>query len=225
MSSFGERVRTTLLAVAACAMAASLVHREFFARRALQPEASIRKPPDHVPEWRQLIDAGILLGDRSAPVTLIEFADLECPACRLFQVDVQAARTHFGTDLAVVFLHFPLPQHRFARPAARVAECADRQGRFDEFHNLVYEKQDSIGLKSWDSFAAESGVPDLTRFRKCAGDTASVSRIEAGVRIGKELAVAGTPTVLLNGWRFWNPPSRDELLRAIEAIKAGKEPE
>ena len=223
MSSF-ERVTTSVLTMAACAIAVSLIHREFFTRTE-QKSPATERPPEYVPEWTKLVEAGISLGDRNARVLLVEFADLECPACRLFREDVEVARKQFGKGFAAVFVHFPLPQHRFARPAARAAECANEQGRFDEFHGLIYEKQDSLGLKSWVSFASESRVPDLAHFDKCASDTVRVARIEEGVRLGKELAVAGTPTVLLNGWRYRSPPNRVELLRGIEMLAAGKMPE
>jgi protein-disulfide isomerase len=120
-------------------------------------------------------------------------------------------------------VHFPLPQHRFARPAARAAECAHDQGLFDKFQDLVYSKQDSLGLKSWISYAEEARVPELRRFERCVADTARVARIEAGILLDKQLAVRGTPTVILNGSRFWNPPSQTELLQAIAALKDGKQ--
>jgi len=68
-------------------------------------------------------------------------------------------------------------------------------------------------MRAFPNCGASSGV---------AG-TARVARIEAGILLGKQLAVRGTPTVILNGWRFGNPPSQTELLQAIAALKDGKQ--
>jgi protein-disulfide isomerase len=127
-------------------------------------------------------------------------------------------------QLATYFVHFPLPRHTFARPAARAAECASDQDRVLAFHDLLYEKQDSLGLKPWSSYASEAMVPDMTRFASCVTDTAIVARIEAGIALGKRLALRGTPTVLVNGWRFEHPPTQVELLQTIEALREGKQP-
>jgi len=223
VSSRVERAASSLLVLAACAVAVSLIHREFFVRSASGPLTTASKAPEFMEDWRQIVRTGIVLGNPQARVHLVEFADLECPACRSLQVGVRAARAEYGDDLAVVFVHFPLPQHRFARPAARAAECAYAQGLFDKFQDLVYSKQDSLGLKSWISYAEEARVPELRRFERCVADTAPVARIEAGILLGKQLALRGTPTVILNGWRFWNPPSQTELVQAIAVLKDGKQ--
>lgn len=222
-SSRAETASLWLLVLAACAVAAAVVRREFFGRRTPMRAVADSRPPEFVRDWPQILTAGIVLGSSSAKVQIVEFADLECPACRLFQDDLRAARAEFGDDVAVVFVHYPLPQHRFARPAARAAECAHDQGQFDLFQDLIYSKQDSLGLKPWASYAKDVRVPDLQRFAKCASDTTRVARIEAGVALGKQLAIPGTPTVIVNGWRFWNPPDRSELFRTVAALRDGKQ--
>jgi|SRR5688572_16280039 len=221
-SSRTESVSLWLLVLAACAVATAVVHREFFDRPTPRRAVDASRPPEFMDDWRQILSAGIVVGSPMAKVHIVEFADLECPACRLFQEDLHAARAQFGDDVAVVFVHYPLPQHRFARPAARAAECANDQGQFGVFQDIIFLKQDSLGLKTWASYADEARVPDLRRFAQCASDTTQVARIEAGVALGKKLGVPGTPTVMVNGWRFWNPPDRSELLRTVAALRDGK---
>ena len=124
LSSRAERAASSLLVLAACAVAVSLIHREFFVRSAPRPLTTVSKAPEFMEDWRQVVKTGIVLGNPQARVHIVEFADLECPACRSFQDGVRAARADFGDDTAVVFVHFPLPQHCFASGCARGRVCA-----------------------------------------------------------------------------------------------------
>jgi protein-disulfide isomerase len=122
------------------------------------------------------------------------------------------------------FVHFPLPQHRFARPAARAAECAALEGRFSEMHDVLMAKQDSFGLKSWTSYARDASVKDTIRFGKCVSQNEKVPRVEDGVALGTQLEISGTPTIVIDGWRFEAPPSDTLLRQTIEALLAGRKP-
>jgi protein-disulfide isomerase len=217
MRYYFERLMSLVLTLAAVAMAVTFVHREFFA-------ASSASGPARVAGWTELLESSVLVGDSGAPVKIIEFMDLECPACKTFNESVRAVRRKYPQEVAVAVVHLPLPFHKFARAGARAAECAHGQDRFDQFLNTVYDKQDSIGVKSWASFAADAGVRDLSAFRQCTSASEEVPRIEAGVALARKIQVAATPTVIVNGWRYRSPPSRGELDRVVAAILAGREP-
>jgi protein-disulfide isomerase len=121
-----------------------------------------------------------------------------------------------------MFVHFPLPMHRFARGAAVASECALRAGKFDDIQRTFFEKQDSLGLKSWGSFARDIGIGDTVSFNACVR-TESFARIDSGVAIGGRLAVTGTPTVFVNGYRFAGLTG-DGFRRMVDRIVAGKPP-
>jgi protein-disulfide isomerase len=123
-----------------------------------------------------------------------------------------------------VFVHYPLSQHRFAMAAARAVECAEAEGHFADLVAAIYEKQDSLGLRSWGSYAKEAGIADTTRIVKCASSSSRVSRIEQGIAYGNRLGVQFTPTIVVNGWRLGGTPSKTELIRIIEAIAGGHAP-
>jgi protein-disulfide isomerase len=89
---------------------------------------------------------------------------------------------------------------------------------------VVYNGQDSLGLKSWGTYAKEAGLADTAAISKCATDPSPVSRIEAGVALGHKLRITGTPTVLVNGWRFHYPPTEEELKNVIDRIAKGRVP-
>lgn len=212
-----DSVATTAVVVAAVAVAAANVHREFFHRATVA--VSTNAPPSYVRDWKDLVSAGTIVGDSTARVTIVEFADLECPGCREFHARIRELRASNTATVAVAFIHFPLPQHRFAIPAARAAECARAQGRFPAFVDLVFAKQDSLGLKAWTSYADESGVLDTATFKRCTTSTQPIPSVVAGLALGAKLGVRATPTVIINGWRFGSPP-RDSLAWVVRRLSA-----
>ena len=177
------------------------------------------RAPEYVPSWEAIAKSGILVGDPSARTKIVEFADFECPFCRRMHHEYQLVQQQYGKDVALVFVHFPLTQHRFARPAGRAAECAFSQGKFVSMADLLFDKQDSLGLKSWSSFAEEARIADLIQFARCVADTSRVARIEAGLQAGRSLGVNATPTVIVNGRRFYHLPP-DSLLAAVQRAAA-----
>jgi protein-disulfide isomerase len=197
----------------------AIVYNTFFRSESAPPNPA--RPPEafvHVPEWKELLDKGILIGDPSAPVQIVEFADLECPFCGQFHAvfdDVTQERE----DIALTFVHYPLSKHRFARPAAHAAECALEQGRFRQFVSLIYQQQDSLGLKNWGTFASQAGIADTIAFGGCFASPDRLKRIDAGLDAGASIGVSGTPTVIINGWRVTRPPyTRDSFEQAIEEV-------
>jgi hypothetical protein len=136
MSSFGRirevAIDASVVAVAVCAiiMATGTVWARF-----RPAAASIRQAPRPVSaavgNWADLEQAGHRIGPASAKLTIVEFGDFECPACGEFEHTLQQVRRAYPKDVAVVFRHWPLPYHKLAYPAARAAECAADQGRFE----------------------------------------------------------------------------------------------
>lgn len=124
----------------------------------------------------------------------------------------------------MLYVPFPLAQHRFAASAARGAECAAQHQRLDAWLDVVYRKQDSLGLKSWGAFAAEAGLTDTAVIARCASSPARVARIDAGRAWGQALDVTGTPTVIVNGWRLPGTPTDAELHRIVDELLAGRPP-
>jgi protein-disulfide isomerase len=178
--------------------------------------------PTYYKEWKELIAAGIRIGDSTARIQMIEFADFECPFCRKFHDRYLSLKKIHGNSLSLVFIHYPLEGHRFARLAARVAECAAAQNRFAEMHDVLLRKQDSMGIKPWSAYAAEAGIRDTASLNRCAADTVTIARVETGLALAKKLALSGTPTTFINGWQFFGVP--DSLANEVSLIAAGRAP-
>jgi protein-disulfide isomerase len=215
-------VVTATLLICALVTTGLVVRREFFAPAATPLQ--VERKPYFINDWRGALVKGIHMGPEQAPVHLLEFADFECPFCASFHKDVKALRVRYPTQVALTFVHFPLPMHRFAEPAARVAECAGDQGRFEAMYDLLFEQQEKFGLKPWSEFATEAGVTDNAAFEACIKRTDPILRITEGRALGNQLDVQGTPTVVINGWKLGRPPTPDELDHMVKAILAGKSP-
>jgi protein-disulfide isomerase len=213
---------TAIFLTCALVTTGAIVHREFFgstARRALAEQK-----PIFLKDWRTELPKGMRMGPADAPVQLLEFSDFECPFCANLHKDLSTLQVRYPTQVALTYVHFPLPMHRFAEPAARVAECAGDQGRFETMHDRLFDEQNSFGLKPWSDYATEAGVPDLAAFEACIKRGDPVPRIEEGKQLGTRLDVKGTPTLIINGWKLGRPPTLDELDHMVKAILAGKSP-
>jgi protein-disulfide isomerase len=81
-----------------------------------------------------------------------------------------------------------------------------------------------FGARSWEDFARDAGVPDLKAFTRCAAGTKPIFRVEEGVRLAKEFGLGGTPTVIVNGWKFVGGPPEKILSDAIDRLLEGKPP-
>lgn len=210
-----ERVLTSLLVAAALALSGVAVVREI--RTPQTSAGAVRAvPPRFEQNWLELSRFGTWVGDSTAKVRIVEFTDLECPFCARFHEHYRSVRDSLGSAVSLLILPFPIPGHRFARPAALAAECAARQGRYGQFHDVVFAKQDSLGLKSWTGFAAEAGVSDTLVFRSCVATNTRSERIDSAFATGQRVGVAGTPTVFIEGWRYDQPPY-DSLLAIVRS--------
>lgn len=217
-----ERTLSLLLGLSAVAIAVVMVSQEV-RRPGRSRDAETAAATTYDSSWKRILPAGRLVGNPAAQVTIVEFADLECPFCARFNSALAATMRKHPTEVNYVFVHLPIASHRFAKPAARAAECAHAQGRFKDMVNLVFEKQDSLGLKNWSDFAQDAGVRDIVAFGHCVRQTSSVAMIDAGLRVGTEYNVRATPTVFVNGLRFSSPPNEAALLKAVEEALASGE--
>ena len=169
--------------------------------------------PKELTDWDRAADFGVVSGTPGAKATLMVFSDFECPACGRYNSVLEQVKDEFRDDLRFIHLHFPLSQHRFALPAARASECAHELGQFDRFASELYESQDSLGLKSWGALAAEAGISDTARVSACAWSSVPVARIERSIEFARSNGIASTPTIVLNGIPYAQPPAL-EVLRA-----------
>lgn len=144
-------------------------------------------------------------GGQDAAVTLVEYSDFQCPACAGFQPVVTGMLEQYGDKLRLEFKHFPLPpqMHPHAFPAAMAAEAAGQQGKFFEFHDLLFTNQATwskatVPTTFFIQYANELGL-DVDKFKEHMRSSALRERIQADFAAGQALDITGTPTFFLNG--------------------------
>jgi protein-disulfide isomerase len=141
-------------------------------------------------------------GEASAPVTLEEFGDFQCPPCALMSGALQQLEKEYGSKLRLIFRQFPLAMHPHAREAALASEAAHLQGRFWEMHDLLYREQ-AVWSKAADvpalfnSYAGMLGL-DLERFKKDMRGPEINARVKADQEQGTSRGVTSTPTIFIN---------------------------
>jgi protein-disulfide isomerase len=190
-----------------------VLRREFTLNSRAQPNP---EEDSYVTGWREYATAGHRMGPSNPTVTLVEFSDFQCPACRDLSNSLQRLRAKHPRDVAVVFRHYPLPMHASANDAARASECAARQGRFEAYHDALFAAQEAVGKAPWSSFARTAAVRDLSAFDVCVRDPASGPAVARDILDGQHLRVTATPTILVNGARLNGTPGTDALEERIE---------
>lgn len=163
-------------------------------------------------------------GNSESAITLVEYSDFQCPACKAYYPIVEKLMEEYGSKIRFVYRHFPLPQHKNARPMAITAEAAGLQGKFWEMHNMIFDHQTEWSplADSKDtllSYAEALGL-DKEKFLQDLDSSDLQKKVEGDLQGGVRSGVRGTPTFFLNGSAMVNPRSYDEFKRAIDAAIA-----
>jgi protein-disulfide isomerase len=152
-------------------------------------------------------------GPENAKVTLVEFSDFQCPYCSRAAEVVHKVRERYGDKVRFVFRQFPLDFHKQAHLAAQAALAAHQQGKFWEFHDLLFANQNALGREQLEQYAKQLDVKNIDQALDSAKYKAAV---DADVSLGGTVAVNGTPTLFINGKRIANPTDFDVVSKAIE---------
>ncbi len=133
------------------------------------------------------------------PVTVEEWGDFQCPACGAYYSVVKNLKTEFGSDLKVVFKHFPLTTiHQYAYDAALASEAAREQGQFDAYHDKLYENQDHLTTDDLVKYATDLKL-DVTKFKADMASAVIKARVDADVSEGNNRGIGATPTFYVDG--------------------------
>lgn len=186
----------------------------FFLIKSIWPE-STPVPPTNI-----IGSADQVKGERDAKTTLIEYSDFQCPACRAYWPLVKQAAQEFPDQIAIVYRHFPLAQHKNAKGAAQASEAAARQGKFWEMHNLLFENQKEWEQKPnpqelFEKYAQDAGL-DLEKFKSDLASREIEEKVQTDYRSGLAASVNSTPTFFLNGQKLETPKSYEEFKKIIE---------
>ena len=172
------------------------------------------------PSYPEITKSKPLFGNKDASVKIVEYADLQCPACRSFHPVIKKILQEYGQNISLEFKQFPLSMHKNAFLAAQASECANDQDKFIEFVDIAYARQDefdnkksnNVASNAFKDFAKQLGLDET--FNDCldSGVKSSVVRFELAE--ANQLGLSGTPTIFVNGNKVSN--SYEAIVNAIK---------
>jgi protein-disulfide isomerase len=164
-------------------------------------------------------------GPKGSPVTIVEFGDLQCPACKAAQPTIQQL-ADAEPDAKFVFQNFPLEMHNWAFKGAEYADCVGHASNdaFWKFIAKVYDSQTEITAENVDekltAIADASGVKG-SEIAACTSKPETRAHIEASIELGKKVDVTGTPTLFINGRKISNlDPHMLDVYKSLAAFAA-----
>jgi len=164
-------------------------------------EAHFRQTPRDI----QIPEEAAVWGNPEADIVLVEFADFQCPACRVSAFHLRPALFEYRNDVQLRFMNFPLDMHQHAEVAARAGVCAAREVDFWEFHDRIFEDQVQLNPRLVTRIAEEMGL-EPRPFAECVVSQEVGERVMSDRDHGREIGVTGTPSLYINGRKvaYWN---------------------
>ncbi|MEW5741757.1 MAG: DsbA family protein [Myxococcota bacterium] len=207
---------------------AQAVGREAKSKRAqeifdqLKKDANFTVTLEAPPRPRKVVEAiGPSKGNEKAAVTIIEFADFECPYCSRAAATVEKVMAAYEGKVRLVFRHFPLSFHEKAPKAAEAGACADEQGKFWALHDALFESQE-LEPEAMKLQAQRLGM-DTTKFDSCLDSGRTAALVKRDLAAGQKAGVTGTPAFFINGRMLSGAQPEDEFRKVIdEELAAAK---
>lgn len=198
-----------LVAQVALLLSLTLEVREMKAiQRDSESQASQQIMLDRIPDER-----GHILGPVTAPITLVEFSDFECPWCARAWPATQRLMTQYPGKVRLVYRHFPKEEvHPNAFKAAEASECAAEQGKFWEMHDLLLKNQARLDVEALPKYAQHIGL-DSEGFSSCLASGRMSAAVQQDLSTGIDLGISGTPTFFVNKKRVTNTPELEAEVR------------
>lgn len=165
-----------------------------------------------------------ITGKEDAAITVVEFSDFQCPSCKAAQPLVQQLKSEYADSVKVVYRHFPLDSiHPNARLAAQASEIAAAQGKFWEYHDILFAKQEEWAditdkkelLEKFGEYAAQLDI-DKVSFLERIESQEAIAKVSAEAELGKSVDIQATPTFFVNGQETAAP----QLISTVESLKS-----
>ena len=163
------------------------------------------------------------IGREDAPITIVAFSDYQCPFCSNGFETLKELLDKKRDMVRVIVRDFPLPSHKDARMAAEAAECAEDQGKFWEYADLLFTNQQSLHHEKLSEYAEHIGL-DREQFSECLYSGRQRQEVEQDITDAKMAGISSTPSLVINGYYIAGIPSLDYLEEVLTAIEQGKVP-
>lgn len=166
-------------------------------------------------------------GNDQAKVTVVEFADFQCPACRSAHELFKQIKSEFGDQILFVFKNYPLDNtcnssigrkfHEYACEAARYARCAAEGGKYWQMHDLIYERQKELNSANLVAWSTELGL-NQAQMKECVDRKDILDKIRSDVELGNKAGVDSTPTIFINNRKVVGDRSPDAIRKEIQKL-------
>ena len=186
----------------------SQVRQEFLQQMISEPSKAIGNAP--------------VTGSADRKIVLIEFSDFQCPFCAQAHETVNAFVEKYGDRVTLTYKHLPLEQiHPEAKPAALASWAAQQQGKFWEYHDALFERQENLGEELYVELAQNLSL-DLEKFNRDRKSEAAQAAVDADVELATHLGITGTPFFFLNEHALSGAVQLAELEQKLAEIEASK---
>jgi protein-disulfide isomerase len=174
-----------------------------------------------------VVSSDNIFGSNDASVTIVEYSDFQCPACRIYSYTIKKLLASSTVPIRFVFRHFPLSSiHPNSMNASLASESAGVQGKFKEMYKLIFDNQPEWSELSQEKakavfigYAKELNL-DVVKFENDMASTTLVDKINSNRIEGEKIGIDSTPTFFVNGKYIPNPKNYDEFISIVE--KASK---
>lgn len=172
------------------------------------------------PPLSKITAEGPSQGPRNAPVTIVEFSDFQCPYCKQAANNLKPLLQSYGADVRFVFKQMPLSIHPDAFKAAQASVCAGEQGKFWEYHDILFGSSD-LSIQALKKYASELGL-NSSEFNTCLNSEVSAMAVRKDMQEARQADVQGTPTFFVNGKIIRGMKSLEDIKTLIDqALKQG----
>ena len=178
-------------------------------------KVNLTLPYPELPRFEVSVDDDPSIGPADAPVTIVQFAEFQCPYCGKARESLAEVETAYPGKVRFVFRDFPLGFHDRAIPAAVAANCAGKQdpAKYWKVHDILMTNQRALQEPDLERAAQEAGV-DMAKWKSCRTEVAMEEEVKKDMAEGEALGVSGTPAFFVNGI-FLNGAVPFERFKAI----------
>ena len=177
---------------------------------------TLQAPKPKILHTPTVTDADATFGKKDAPVTIIVFSDFQCPFCAKALTTVHQIQKTYGDSIRMVFKHLPLESiHPQARGAAAAAICAQKEGKFWEMHDLMFENQKALSKSDLTQYAAQLKL-DSKAFATCLDAKETQNQIDADVKEAEKYGLSGTPAFFVGDQLLAGAYPFEEFQKIIE---------
>ncbi len=164
-------------------------------------------------------------GPKNAPITIVEFSDFECPYCGKMVPTLKEIRDNYPKDVKIVFMQQPLSFHKNARLAAAASLAANEQGKFWEYHDMLFANRKALKRPDLERYAEKLGL-NMKKFKAALDSNKFEEQIKRNQREASKVGATGTPTSFVNGWKVRGaspfPKFKTVIDRELGKVKGGK---